>query len=167
MRVEASAEALAQLQADTAAFVASLDDPEGHGPPRNLPGGGTAPALCNIRRWIWDGEFCGVIGLRWQKGTVQLPVDVMGHIGYGVVPWKGGRGYASQALACMLPLARAAGLPYVELSTDPGNVASRRVIEKNGGVFVERFVRPAALGSTEALRYRIELGSSGSEAPVT
>lgn len=167
MRAEAASEALAQLRADPVAYVAGLDDPEGCGPPRLLPGGGTAPALCNVRRWIWDGEFCGVIGLRWQKGTVQLPDDVMGHIGYGVVPWKRGRGYATQALARVLPLAREAGLPFVELTTDPDNSASRRVIEKNGGVFIERFVRPAAFGSTEALRYRITLGGLASGAPAT
>jgi predicted acetyltransferase len=167
MRADAATEALTQLHADPAAYVAGLDDPEGRGPARALPGGGTAPALCNVRRWIWDGDFCGVIGLRWQKGTVALPADVLGHIGYGVVPWKRGRGYASLALARMLPIARAAGLPYVDVSTDPDNAASRRVIEKNGGVFVERFVRPAAFGATEALRYRIELGGSASELAAT
>ena len=55
---------------------------------------------------MWDGEFCGSIGFRWQPGTSTLPPYVLGHIGYAVVPWKRGRGYATQALALLLPEAR-------------------------------------------------------------
>ena len=42
---------------------------------------------------------------------------------------------------------------------DPDNVASRRVIEVNGGVLVERFQRPAQYGGTDALRFRIDFSS--------
>ncbi|ABC91348.1 hypothetical conserved protein [Rhizobium etli CFN 42] len=38
--------------------------------------------------WIWDGEFCGSINLRFLQGTEQLPPEVSGHVGYSVVPWK-------------------------------------------------------------------------------
>jgi hypothetical protein len=34
------------------------------------------------------------------------------------------------------------------------------VVERNGGVLVEQFIRPAAYGSTPALRYRITLCES-------
>jgi len=64
---------------------------------------------------MWDGEFCGSIGFRWQPGTEVLPPHCLGHIGYAVVPWKKRRGHATRALAAMLPLARAEGLRYVEL----------------------------------------------------
>jgi predicted acetyltransferase len=73
------------------------------------------------------------------------------------VPWKEGRGYAKLALKLMLEHARGEGLQYVEITTDPDNVASRRVIEVNGGVLVERFRRPAQYGGTDALRFRIAL----------
>jgi len=73
------------------------------------------------------------------------------------VPWKRRRGYAKKALGLLLPIARAEGLPHVELTTDPTNLASRRVIEANGGTLVERFTKPAALGGGEALRFRILL----------
>lgn len=53
--------------------------------------------------------------------------------------------------------ARAEGLQYVEITTDPNNTASRHVIEANHGVVVEEFLRPQACGGTPALRYRIEL----------
>lgn len=66
-------------------------------------------------------------------------------------------GYATQALADILPEARAVGLPYVELTTDASNVASRRVIEANGGKLIERFSKPANYGGAASLRFRIAL----------
>jgi len=59
----------------------------------------------------------------------------------------------------MLPEARAEGLACVEITTDPTNLASRHVIESNGGVLVERFIKPSQHGGGEGLRYRIALGS--------
>ena len=82
---------------------------------------------------------------------------MLGHIGYAVVPWKRRLGYATRALKQMLPEAREVGLPYVEITTDPDNVASQRVIEANGEVLVEHFTKPAQFSSTRGLRYRIAL----------
>jgi predicted acetyltransferase len=106
---------------------------------------------------MWDGEFCGAINLRWQPGSAELPPYCLGHIGYTVVPWKRGRGYATQALRLFLPRAREEGLEYVELVTEAANTASRRVIEANGGELVEQFRKPAVHGGAESLRYRIRL----------
>jgi predicted acetyltransferase len=153
----ASIEELAQIEKDPGAFVESLTDREAKGPPIVLPDGTAAPRLPGFRLWLWDTEFCGSIGLRWQPGTSELPAHVLGHIGYTVVPWKAGRGYVKRALKLMLEHARAEGLQYVEITTDPDNVASRRVIEVNGGVLVERFQRPAQYSGTDALRFRIAL----------
>ncbi len=153
----AAREELARIDEDPDAFLASIDDREGKGPPVELPDGSTVPRLPGFRRWMWDGEFAGAIGLRWQRGTPVLPPHCLGHIGYSVVPWKQGRGYGTRALALMLPEARAVGLPYVEITTDPANTASRHVILANGGELVEHFVKPASFGSTPGLRYRIAL----------
>jgi len=147
-----------KIATDPAAFLAGLVDREAKGPPITLPDGSTVPRLPGYRRWMWDGEFCGSIGFRWQPGTTALPPHCLGHIGYAVVPWKQGRGYATLALRLLLPEARAEGLPFVEITTDPTNLASQRVILANGGVLVERFTTPAQLGATETLRFRIELG---------
>ena len=57
----------------------------------------------------------------------------------------------------MLPEAAALGLPHVEITCDPDNAGSRRVIEANGGRLVERFRKSAAHGGTETLRYCIDL----------
>jgi predicted acetyltransferase len=136
-------------------------DREAKGPPITLPDGSLAPRIPGYRRWMWDGEFCGSIGFRWVPGTSSLPPHVLGHIGYAVVPWKRGRGYASRALALLLPEARAEGLDFVELTCDVANAASRRVIEKNGGVLVERFTLSPAYGSREEFRFRIDLRVRG------
>src|SRR5215469_13450977 len=153
--VEAAREELARIGGDAGAFLASMEDREGKGPPITLPYGSAAKRLPGFRRWLWDGEFCGSIGLRWQPGTTALPPYCLGHIGYAVVPWKQGLGYAKSALRLILVEARAVGLPYVEITTDPDNIASQRVIEANGGVFVERFIKPPQFGNKPGLRFRI------------
>jgi predicted acetyltransferase len=153
----AAREELGRIAADAAAFLASLVDIEAAGSPITLLDGTTVPRLPGYRRWLWDGEFCGSIGFRWQRGTEALPPYCLGHIGYSVVPWKRRRGYATRALREVLEDARARGFRYVELTTAVDNVPSKRVIEANGGVLVEEFVTPAALGARKELRYRVLL----------
>lgn len=153
----AAEEQLARIESDAQAFLASLEDRDAKGPPVKLPDGSQARRIPGFVRWMWDGEFCGSIGFRWQAETAALPAHVLGHIGYAVVPWKQGRGYATEALRQLLPEARALGLPFVEITTDPDNVASQRVIERAGGVLHERYTRPAAYGGEPGLRYRIAI----------
>ncbi|MFZ1219282.1 MAG: GNAT family N-acetyltransferase [Chthoniobacterales bacterium] len=148
---------LAQIARDPSDFLSGQVDREGRGPPIVAPDGSTVPRLPSFKRWLWDGEFCGVIGLRWQPGTAELPPTCLGHVGYSFVPWKQRRGYATRALALFLPEAKREGLPYVEVTTDVTNVASRRVIEANGGVLVEKFDKPASHGGAPSLRFRISL----------
>jgi predicted acetyltransferase/GrpB-like predicted nucleotidyltransferase (UPF0157 family) len=141
---ETAREELEKIRADPVRFVALLDDALAEGGPVTLPDGTVVPRLPGFRRWLWDGAFCGSTGFRWQPGTPDLPASyVLGHIGYAVVPRKRGRGYAKRALALILAEIRKTGLGYVELITDPQNIASQRVILANGGHLVERFREPA------------------------
>lgn len=156
----AALEELAQIEADPASFLASLDDREAKGPPVTMPDGSVVPRLPGFRRWMWDGEFAGSIGLRWQHGTVALPPYCLGHIGYAVVPWRQRRGYASAALLRMLEEARGLALPYVEVTTDPDNLASQKVILAAGGTLHERFEKPPQFGGKPCLRFRIALPSA-------
>jgi predicted acetyltransferase len=162
LRGEAAArEELERIAREPAVFLASLVDREARGAPIVMPDGSKVPRLPGYQRWIWDGEFCGTIGFRWQPGTEELPPTCLGHIGYTVVPWKRRRGYATRALALILAEVAGEHLRYVEITTTPENVASQRVIEANGGVLLEEFISGPALGSRRQLRYRISLESAG------
>ena len=175
---EAAREQLQKIAADADAFLASQVDREAKGDPIKLPDGTLVQRLPGYARWMWDGGFCGVISFRWacdspgagapgvaSRGagapgvvTEALPPHCLGHIGYSVVPWKRGRGYATAALREMLPDAKAEGLKYVELVTDHDNVASQRVIEANGGVKIEEFIKPGVYGHNKrGFRYRVML----------
>ena len=160
-RPEVAQEALQAIATDAAGYLATTHDLEGRGPPVTLPDGSQVPRLPGVVRWMWeehaDEPFCGAIGLRWMKDFGPLPHHVLGHIGYAVVPWQQQRGHATRALGLLLPLARSFGLQQVDLTTDPDNVASQRVITAHGGVLVERFTKPAAFGGTPGLRFRITL----------
>jgi predicted acetyltransferase len=153
----AAHEELERIHADAEAFLRSMEDRDAKGPPIKLPDGSIVARLPGFRRWMWDGEFAGSIGLRWQPGTAALPPHCLGHIGYTVVPWKQRRGYATAALRAMLMEAQAVGLPYVEITTDPDNLPSRKVIEAAGGKLHEEFVQPPQFGCKPGLRYRVAL----------
>ena len=153
---------LDRIRADAALFIARQTNPLALGGPVTLPDGSTAERLPSRTFWIFDGEgqdggFCGSINLRWRAGTAGLPPHVLGHVGYAVVPWRRREGHATAALRALLPHARAVGLPWIWVTTDPDNVASRKVIEAAGGEMIEAFDRPAAYGHSAAVRYRITL----------
>ena len=127
-----SRQQLAAIWQDAGEFLRGLVEHEGR--TMMLDDGSEVPRLPRRVFWIWDGEFCGTINLRFIPGTLDLPPYISGHLGYAVVPWKQKRGYATQALALLLPVAQGLGLPRVLAVCDASNTASRRVIEINGGV---------------------------------
>jgi predicted acetyltransferase len=130
---DVSGEQLAAIREGAGAFLRDLTRREGGGTV-TLTDGTAVPRLPGRVFWIWDGEFCGAVNLRFVPGTLDLPPHVSGHLGYAVVPWKRRRGYATRALGLLLPVAHELGLPRVLATCDAGNAASRRVIEANGGV---------------------------------
>ena len=165
----AAAETLARLDTDLAGFFQATDDPHALGPPVTLPDGTQRARIPGLQRWIWDGTeadegeasaagFAGQIGLRWAAAGAPLPPHVLGHVGYAVVPWKRQRGHATRALALLLVLAREQGLASLDITTDPDNTASQRVITGNGGVLIGGFDKGAAYGHKPGLRYRVSLG---------
>jgi predicted acetyltransferase len=153
-----SAEILEHIARDADDFLVQADDRDPRGRTVTLPDGSHVPRLPGFARWMWDGEFCGSINVRWQPGTAELPPHVLGHIGYSVVPWKRRNGCATEALRLLLLELGDLGLPYVELTTDPGNVASQKVITANGGVLVGEFEKGPQYGGGRGLLYRIPLG---------
>ena len=154
---DVSAEQLAALRRDPQAFLAELTRQDGT---IVTASGRVVPRLPGRIYWLDDGEFCGVITLRFVPGSDALPDYVSGHIGYAVVPWKRRRGYAARALALVLPVAGEVGLRRVEITCDDDNEASRRVILKNGGEFSG--TRPEA-GRKTKLVFRIDIAAGGSD----
>ncbi|MHA7820784.1 MAG: GNAT family N-acetyltransferase [Erythrobacter sp.] len=149
---------LDQIEADPQGFLAQFEDGSSEGPPISLPDGTEAPRLPDLTRWIWDDDFCGVISLRWQEGTDTLPPHVLGHVGYVIAEWKRRRGYASGALAAILPLARQQGLRRIEVAASDENPGSWKVIEKAGGVLTGTSTGMIYHRNDEVLRfYRIDL----------
>lgn len=128
---DVSAEQLAVIEADPDRFLADLLDPNGT---VTLADGRIVQRLAFRLAWIWDGEFCGIVNLRYQSGTEALPPYVSGHVGYAVVPWKRSHGYASRALRHILQDAREVGLRRAQIMIEPDNIASRIVAERNGAV---------------------------------
>jgi predicted acetyltransferase len=79
-----------------------------------------------------------------------------GHIGYSVRPSERGKGYATRMLGMALDEARRLSLKRVLVTCDKRNVASARVIQKNGGRLENEIV--SRLPNREITqRYWIEL----------
>ncbi len=149
---------LTSLEDDADAYLAGLVDRDPQGATIELPDGSRVLRLPQTTRWMWDGEFCGTISVRWQEGTTDLPPTCLGHVGYAVVPWKMRRGYATRALELMLPIARDEGLPFVVVTTDADNKASQRVVLANGGRLTREFDKPAVFGGGPMREYVVDLG---------
>src|SRR5262249_45378716 len=148
---DVSAEQLELLRRDPDGLIAELTRQDGA--IRNGLGE-WVPRLPGRNFWLDDGAFCGSINLRYQPGSERLPQYVNSHIGYAVVPWKQRLGYATRALAMLLPIAREIGLDRVQLTCDDDNEWSRRVIVANGGIADGSY--PALNGKTK-LSFWIEL----------
>lgn len=148
---------LASAKADPAGFLKKLNHAEEETSLIELPDGNMVPRIPGFVRWMWDGDFCGQISLRWQHFTNELPLHVLGHTGYSVVEWKRRRGYATKGLELLLPFAKSIGLEYVEITTDTENIASQKVILANGGILFDTFDMPHWNGGGDGLRFRILL----------
>lgn len=155
-------EQLAAIEADPDAFVKGL---LGRGGRIRLREGLEVEKLPDRVRWIFATDrpgvpFVGIINLRWQEDELGRPVEalpdhVLGHVGYSILPRFAGNGYATAALAAMLREAREVGLQRILITCDVGNIASRRIIEKNGGRLTDSFVAPL-YGPGERLRFVVD-----------
>lgn len=101
-----------------------------------------------FERWVWDGAFCGFVRVVFQPGRDDLPESILARLGYNIVPWKRGLGYAPEAVRQVLPELKSEGLGTVLAACSPGNRESCRVMEKLGAevreerVFPEYFPEP-------------------------
>ena len=86
--------------------------------------------------WVDGTVFLGRVHLR-HRLTPSLR-QVGGHVGYHVVRRHRGLGHATAMLAATCPVAAGLGIDSLLVTCDADNVASRRVIEANGGRFEDR-----------------------------
>jgi predicted acetyltransferase len=86
--------------------------------------------------WVEGDRYLGRVAIR-HRLTPHL-LEVGGHIGYDVRPSARRRGHATAMLRAALPVARRLGIASALVTCDVTNVASRKVIEANGGVLDDR-----------------------------
>jgi len=77
-------------------------------------------------------------GIRIRHHLTDYLREVGGHIGYDVRPSRRREGHATRMLRAALPHAYALGITPALITCDTDNVASRRVIEANGGVLEDQ-----------------------------
>lgn len=102
---------------------------------------------------VRDGVYLGGISIRHR---LNADLKMMGgHIGYDTRPSFRRQGVASEMLSLALPLARQIGIKQALLTCNDGNMASIKVIEKNGGVLKE--TKPQFEGGPLKRYYWIQL----------
>lgn len=115
---------MAEYDRDPATFLARADDLDPVGCTVTLADGTAAPRLPGFARWMWTAKL-----RQYQHPLAgrhaRAPPDRLGHVEDSAAPWKQRRGYATEALRQLLasPELAAAGLPYVEITTNTDNLA--------------------------------------------
>jgi predicted acetyltransferase len=87
---------------------------------------------CTNLWWVEGSEYIGRMSIRHELNDWLS--EIGGHIGYDVRRSRRGEGHATAMLAAALPVAHDLGIKRALLTCDDDNIASRLVIERNGGV---------------------------------
>lgn len=87
--------------------------------------------------WVVDRTYLGRVTIRHE--LVGDLVTLGGHIGYWIRPSARHQGHGTAAFSASLPHAHALGLDPVLLTCDYDNEPSRRIIERAGGRFENRY----------------------------
>ena len=96
---------------------------------KNLPKGW----IPSSEFWLVRGKY-GLLGTSSLRHTLTEHLrNIGGHIGYNIRPSERRKGYGTLILALTLEKARELGLKRVLVTCDEDNIASAKIIEKNGG----------------------------------
>ena len=80
-----------------------------------------------------NNKIVGAIGIRWKQVPVLMTYG--GLIGYSIRPSQRGKGYASEMLKLALNKFKNMNIEKILITCKDFNIASKKVIEKNGGIF--------------------------------
>jgi predicted acetyltransferase len=133
-RKEMSETALAAARTDEAAFFRGVASPSAL---ISLPNGEEVRRPpTTVLWWVDERSFIGELYLQHVLDSA-MAAAYGGHIVYGVRPSRQGEGEAKLMLKAALPIAAAHGIARALLCVRSENIASRRVIEANGGLFMD------------------------------
>lgn len=134
-------------------YLKRLDDAaNGEGLPEGIVPGNTY--------WLVRGQrMLGTCNLRHRLNENLLHYG--GHIGYSIRPSGRRKGYATILLRLAIGKARDRGIDRVLVTCDKDNIASARVIQKNGGVLESEIVLSENGGVGQ--RYWIDCGAGKNE----
>lgn len=82
-------------------------------------------------------KVVGIINIRYELNDFLLKTG--GHIGYSTHPDHQGQGIATQMTAYALDVLKQKGIDKALITCEDTNIASSKVIEKNGGVLENTF----------------------------
>ncbi len=124
-----SALEIAAIEAGLEPYLALLN---AQGGTITLPNGVAVQRAPHSQLWLTDGaELLGTFSVRYRLSARMRFRG--GHIVYAVRPTRRGQGLATVGLKLMLEHARAAGIGRVVITCADTNLASIKVIERNGG----------------------------------
>jgi predicted acetyltransferase len=118
---------------------------------RRLPHGWVP---CTTRWLVDDGGYIGTVNVRHELTEWLLRIG--GHVGYAIRPARRGEGHGTLICRLGLDVCREIGLGRVLITCDDDNEASRRIIERNGGVLED--VVPQPDRDVAKRRYWVDLG---------
>lgn len=124
---------IAQIENDPDAHLHQLNDqtPEMF----EAPSGETFQKVPYEHLWLTDGAlFIGSVSFRFELNKILS--DFGGHVGYGIRPSMSGKGYGNLALKLTLARAAKRGMDRLLITCSPENIASKKIIENNGGQFI-------------------------------
>lgn len=94
------------------------------------------PSVPSLTYWTIDKEkFIGSFTIRSRIDTYFL-INYIGHIGYAIRPSCYNLGYATFQLKEALKICKGMGIGSIRITCSVENLASKRVIEKCGGIYL-------------------------------
>lgn len=85
--------------------------------------------------WLYDEELPVGYG-RIRHHLNEKLKNTSGHIGYAIRQSKREQGYGNKILELLLEECKKIGIECVQISANKENIASNKIIRKNGGIFV-------------------------------